>query len=596
MPSQYPETLDIEAVADMTDPIPQGHLALTDAWAAFRDSLWRGHDAVAELHGLSGLRNVSMTVAARNKAAFDRIRNLELQAMLRPFRDGALEALVMPPGEQQMFTIPKSAWENAFYPERMFLDSTIAAGHGEYWDALEGRSPFVSEKTFQSWLGSRDVTIVKLLGDVEDLGCELRPVLVDLAQDGIVPSTEAETLARRFGVGPLAKEPPAGSFDPMLAEHWTLPMVIAWMVWRKPEKVREQWDDYRNECLAWAPLGASADDREGDSMRHGETLQQPPPASVALIGIAEAAGEDDSPKLMSVRTAIADLWKRLESGGVSGNAVDRDRKSVVIGKRDWARLDLAHELGGPDYLVLKTDTLSRQYTDLIFSRLEVLRHWRPLPSDGRLYQAGTVFQFDDDASHWSLFEASVWVGCEGEQLSTDEIEARGLDDQGANELFRALHRNPRLNATGINRQLIREPIPREYWELATVDLMARGHRVEFIDDEAEGLHGTLTPFSESEPRWTRIDIDVAELKKVFSFGRSRPASCRHWLEQQMRESPRERPKSKAAFLSEAVAEFNVTKADFNRAWQAALENIKEAKGIWDKAGRPKSVENNRSAK
>jgi hypothetical protein len=46
------------------------------------------------------------------------------------------------------------------------------------------------------------------------------------------------------------------SDDPMEAEYWKFPMVVAWIGWRTRDAVSANWDPYRSAVLGRHPNGA----------------------------------------------------------------------------------------------------------------------------------------------------------------------------------------------------------------------------------------------------------------------------------------------------------------------------------------------------
>src|SRR6187200_2838150 len=79
----------------------------------------------------------------------------------------------------------------------------------------------------------------------------LRNELIDKVRHGKLTPAKAEAEAVRLGLSPLARCLDADQFNPMGELQWSLPMVVAWIVWRTPHGVRENWDAYRQECLDW---------------------------------------------------------------------------------------------------------------------------------------------------------------------------------------------------------------------------------------------------------------------------------------------------------------------------------------------------------
>jgi hypothetical protein len=130
-----------------------------------------------------------------------------------------------------------------------------------------------------------------------------RDSLIKKVQRGEISRVDAETEAKRVGLPPLERKPNVSSFDPMLEPWWTLPMAMAWIVWRRPQRVVLYWDEYRLKCWTWRR-----------SLRRDRLLQHSP-ATLGLLLREERSGEAevrDDPKIMSVRSAKAALWKRSE--------------------------------------------------------------------------------------------------------------------------------------------------------------------------------------------------------------------------------------------------------------------------------------------
>lgn len=576
----------------MTDPIPEGCITLVELRELYLQQLWNGNEPTAELR--DKVRSIDLPPQAAQEH-LDRIKRLsdcEWGGLLEPFASGRIEALVRPPDAAENFSIPRDAWESMFYPERPFLALQIVPGLGDYWDAIAGRTPFVRRTEVKEWFASMEVTIVKLLGRRQRLHTLARDIMLGFAQDGQVTPDEAEGLAKRWGMPPFQESPNSDRFDPMAQASWSLPMAIAWLAWRTPEKVREEWDSYRQECWRWQPFHRRLPVDGGKSWREvqGFELVQRSNATVRELGLAEAVDfvSDDVTIHMSIKSARAALWNTLSAGALIGTASDDIGNIVPIQPREWPYLELAYSLDAPDYLIRRTQSLQPVYRNLTFASKDVVRLWKP-KHNATPTEVAMTLDYPVSDRHWPLFTACVWVGAEGQLLTTEQIAAAAIDEMGAARLFSALNQGS-LSATGMNQDLIREAIPSPYWEMATIDPSVPGHLVSFIDESAKGIWGTLTPSGDNEPRWKRINIDANALMKAFPFSKSQPASCRKWLESEMRNSPTKRPSTKAEFLQIAQERYKVSHAAFERAWTQALENAPEAKPFWTKGGRPKNLQ------
>lgn len=569
----------------MTDLIPKGCVSLATARELFLNRVWQGGAPTEELGQQDRFEGLPNSLAQGHAERLNRIRELEWQALVHPFADGTVEAFVRLPDTQETFTIPPSAWADMFFSERVFLASKVAFGHSEYWDAIADRTPFVQRVQLEEWLSHLHPERTDLPTPVAMLITQLRHFMLGLAQDGLATAAELEAMASRFGLKPFAESPDAEKMHPLQLATWSLPMAVAWIAWRAPDSVREQWDEYRKDCWHWRGFHRRLPVDGGQTWFEisGEELVNKAPASVGELSLFEAVSDADLTKVMSVKSAREALWSKLEGGELTASATDPMGNIVEIPAREWPYLELAHKDNLTDYLINRHHSLQAAYERITLSTPKILQIWRPVREKGA---KPVAVSFQHDASHWNFFEACVWVGSDGVELPSEAIASSNLDEVGAELLFHELNAG-RLVATGINRQLIRETIPAEYWELATTDPTASGHFVDFIDDAAEGFWGTLTPAGESKPRWDRINIEVRALKRVFPFQKAKATNCRQWLEECMRGSPAQRTMTKAAFLEESQARFSVSKADFYRIWDKALDNVPEAKPLWKKGGRPK---------
>jgi len=435
--------------------------------------------------------------------------------MVQPFTQGRLEALVRDPSNSNSLAIPTSAWRDSFFPERMFLSAEIAPGHGPFFDSAIGRTPFVHRDRLERWLREQGGQKVNIQSAIV-----LRDLLIGLAMDGVMNSSDAEALSRKWQLQPLSQRPKDRSLDPNRLPTWSLAMVVSWIVWRDLSKVREAWDDYRARCWDWFSFSGRVPIDRGKQWYdvHGEELRPLSPISVLSLGLLEALEDDrdGAQKLVSVKTAREDLWRVLAEGSAAATGLDVNGSIVQIPSHEWPHLELAADVGRTDYVVQKSMSLKAAYTNLQVSRLATQAVW---PAMGRAASGADPadVSFDLSSPDWRLLEASVWVGSEGRRLSSQQIADEDLEYSGAVILFDKLFRDPRLVATGIGPKRVREAIPQEYWELATLDPALHGQRhfVSFIDNFLEEEGGEMTPFGEDAPRWHGIQLKRDALFAAF---------------------------------------------------------------------------------
>jgi hypothetical protein len=354
---------------------------------------------------------------------------------------------------------------------------------------------------------------------------EARNKLIAEVHFGRMTPGEAEEAAKRQGLIPLAEKPDPALFNPMHEPTWTLAMVVAWIVWRTPEAVRDNWDDYRLECWDWITLTRHLPVNDGKDFQETTVaeLQQLPNATLMGLMAEEAfnrASEAEVRKLVSVKTAREGLWKRLAEGALMATAVaEVSGKPVQVPAHEWSYLTAMADKDLADELRYSQTAQTVEYRDAKFRRDDILRLW---PSVARRHDSSAIpcVEFEEGQTVFSLFEAAMWVGCGGESQPSATIVRDSLDDKGATTLFRALF-SGEVTASGVNSgRKLREPIPQEYWELATCNPSETdaGHYVSLIDHsraDSGGYGGTLTPYGQTEPSWFDIQISGRELRKAF---------------------------------------------------------------------------------
>lgn len=499
----------------MVDLVPQGSMALTEAYERYCSWLWGDHDPRAEIDLQGRLKSLPSERVQAHRAGADRVTNLQLDEIVGPFASGALEALVREPSNSDRLRISAIAWREAFFPERMFLSDAIGAGHGPLFDAALGRTPFVDSDRFEGWLRDEEGQRSRIRSAIM-----LRELLIGLVMDGVMTSAEAEKLGGQWRLRPFTSRPKERLFDVNKEPTWSLVMTLSWIVWRDPSKVREAWDDYRTECWEWFAVHRRLP-IDGDKKWHevyGAELRPLEPLSAMSLSILEAidSDPDDRRKLVSVKTAREDLWRMLTEGRIAATGLNANNAIAQIPAHDWPYLELVGDLGDMDYVIQRSVSLKAAYTHLRFSRIAAQATWpatvepvEPDPADSL---------FDLNLSSWTLAEAAIWVGSEGRRFSSQKIADEDLELTGTEILFEALFRDPRLVATGIGTVGLREEIPAEYWELATVEpaTYGKGHFVSFIDELLEDENGgQMTPFGEDKPRWHGIRLQRDALLAVF---------------------------------------------------------------------------------
>ena len=136
----------------------------------------------------------------------------------------------------------------------------------------------------------------------------------------------------------------------------------------------------------------------------------------------------------------------------------------------------------------------------------------PSPND-----AGS--RFDPHANTMLIGEAALWVGAQGQAFSNSVARTDRFEQIGVPRLFAALALRE-MEATGLNAQLRREPIPADVWaECDYGDGQDGKHHFSFIDEMKKNEIGgsiRLWPYlSKESPDWCDIRLPSSMLLSVF---------------------------------------------------------------------------------
>ena len=198
---------------------------------------------------------------------------------------------------------------------------------------------------------------------------QARAFLIDLVLHGRMTPDEAETDAARLGLPRLADAPHTSEFDPMEEARWSLFMTLAWVVWRTPEAVCNQWDEYRTECEEWIiPEGAE----------HHELWRRRPASWESILAEACCIGD----RVMDLAVAKDALWRALMERKLYAiaNSISSATRRRILAHR-WVEPGIRIKwVEGAWRDVVVTNTKAQrthEYMDLDFDRTAVMSIWPP---------------------------------------------------------------------------------------------------------------------------------------------------------------------------------------------------------------------------
>jgi len=230
----------------------------------------------------------------------------------------------------------------------------------------------------------------------------LRDELIRQVEDRVITPTEAEASAAEAGLPPFETTPSPDRFDPMTLSSWTLPMALAWIIWRTPTMVRELWDNYLQECRQWRRIPS-----------RGYRLQPHDKASVFSVQLDEHLQDaldppDRPPRRKDFDVARAELWRMLTAGAVSATAVD-----ALTGKR--CSIEAGAWQDGE--FLSRCDTLSvggladpHRYEEIRVPSQAITNIWLPRCDPAMELPEVVV---PEGGGHMTLFSVAHWIASRG---------------------------------------------------------------------------------------------------------------------------------------------------------------------------------------
>lgn len=142
-------------------------------------------------------------------------------------------------------------------------------------------------------------------------------------------------------------------YDPMREATWSLPMVAAWVVWRTPDAVRFEWDEFTG-------------------MKDKPNRQ----ASIALLAAKiEIGAVNEGPANCSLETAIRDIWRDLSKGEITATGLAPNSTRAKIAAINWTDLVIDYSHDGADILRMENNVTQVAFTKILFQPDEIIDRW-----------------------------------------------------------------------------------------------------------------------------------------------------------------------------------------------------------------------------
>jgi len=211
----------------------------------------------------------------------------------------------------------------------------------------------------------------------------LRKQLLEYVAKGTMSPRQAELSALSGGIN-LTGDGSASrtNLDPMMEPWWTFAMTLAWIAWRTPSAVRENWDDYVQGRLRWVEVAHNSLIRTSRA-RIGYELQECRlPSAFNLIALEAFDGLSDAETAVmsaTIRESREDLFRMAAAGVVEAVGMLPDPQCWPLALRkiashEWPYLALCSD-DEKDVLRVRRDLLKLAYRDVVFSRSSVEKCW-----------------------------------------------------------------------------------------------------------------------------------------------------------------------------------------------------------------------------
>jgi hypothetical protein len=86
--------------------------------------------------------------------------------------------------------------------------------------------------------------------------------ILQMVRKGDLSPQAAEEWAASHDLPPFAGKPDPQGLDPMMEPLWTIPMALAWFIWRTKDAVIQTTDEYRLKWREWAVVQGDSDNLE----------------------------------------------------------------------------------------------------------------------------------------------------------------------------------------------------------------------------------------------------------------------------------------------------------------------------------------------
>jgi hypothetical protein len=201
-----------------------------------------------------------------------------------------------------------------------------------------------------------------------------RRAILQRYRRGEINRHQADAEARAHGFDSMECHPDRSEYDPLKKGLWTLPMTVAWIIYRSSDPVRELMEEYRAPCLVWRGTGQFA-------LRDGkmeEVLGLLAPIRLSVYEVMKASEQRVASALAKTgRLACDELWEGLRSRTPGAEGVKSgERTHAPIPDSSWETLTwIRPETSIPDDAVAYPGDTTAAYREVRVRSNEVIARW-----------------------------------------------------------------------------------------------------------------------------------------------------------------------------------------------------------------------------
>ena len=353
-----------------------------------------------------------------------------------------------------------------------------------------------------------------------------RDFLIEEARYGRLSPADAEAQAAQHGIGPLAGCPDSDNYEVLREPWWSLPMVMAWILWRNADRVVEFYDPFRAQCFDWHhrkwQIGFSG------PVHEGHFLEPRRPATLTTVKMSkwfdDKSGNQNS-RAQKTSKAEEELIRALKDGSLTVTGVPSDgERRQPIPPHDWNDLKLFKERGRD---VAKRGHIGSGYSDILFNSQAVVARWSKPPAVKFEHSLPETIKPDGDG-YFPLYCAAQWIATAGGHRQFDPEDAAIWED-AFGRLLDAIA-SDLVHVTG-NCDGVREKIDGHIFASLNVDYPYREASISlilgdelylssypYIDEEHwhRGFNDSLQ--DRSGARWLKLMVLKSDVTKAWPFG------------------------------------------------------------------------------